>query len=118
MQPATYELLPILRAATKTKRFEMRRSVRRLGSLALVFISAWLWPGAAAQEPEDRKAEKPKPTGVATGAPHAPVKDAMSRPITAGGVVGAAPTPFYHTHRENKPPNSPSPVHSLIALFL
>src|SRR2546427_12727403 len=90
MQPATFEQLPILRAATKTKRFEMRRN-RRLGSLALIFISAWLWPGAAAQEPEDRKAEKLKPTGVATGAPHAPVKDAMSRPITAGAFVGASP---------------------------
>src|SRR6266480_5133964 len=74
MQPATHEQLPILQAATKTKRFEMRRNVRRLGCLELVFISAWLWPGAASQEPEDRKAEKPKPTGVATGAPHAPVK--------------------------------------------
>src|SRR6266699_1873482 len=94
MQPATYEQLPILRAATKTKRFEMRRNVRRWGSLALVFISAWLWPGAATQEPEDRKAEKPKPTGVATGAPHAPVKDAMSRPITAGGFVDDAPIVF------------------------
>src|SRR5437660_6464404 len=93
MQPATFEQLPILMAATKTKRFEMRRN-RRLGSLALIFISAWLWPGAAAQEPEDRKAEKLKPTGVATGAPHAPVKDAMSRPITAGGFVDDAPIVF------------------------
>src|SRR2546430_4092490 len=72
----------------------MRRNVRRWGSLALVFISAWLWPGAATQGPEDRKAEKPKPTGVATGAPHAPVKDAMSRPITAGGFVDDAPIVF------------------------
>src|SRR6266550_426137 len=72
----------------------MRRNVRRLGSLALVFISAWLWPGAATQEPEDRKAEKPKPSGVATGAPHAPMKDAMSRPITAGGFVDDAPIVF------------------------
>src|SRR5438045_9764652 len=72
----------------------MRRNVRRWGSLALVFISAWLWPGAATQGPEDRKAEKPKPTGVATGAPHAPVKDAMSRPITAGGFVDGAPIVF------------------------
>src|SRR2546421_4136875 len=72
----------------------MRRNVRRWGSLALVFISAWLWPGAATQGPQDRKAEKPKPTGVATGAPHAPVKDAMSRPITAGGFVDDGPILF------------------------
>src|SRR5213592_3434590 len=100
MQPATYEQLPILRAATKTKRFEMRRNVRRLGSLALVFISAWLWPCSAAQEPEDRKAEKPKPTGVATGAPHAPVKDAMSRPITAGELLEDPSTVFTDTTKQ------------------
>src|SRR3989442_14135192 len=94
MQPATYEQLPILRAATKTKRFEMRRNVRRLGSLALVFISAWLWPGAAAQEPEDRKEEEPRRTGFASGARHAPVRDAMPRPITAGGFVDGAPIVF------------------------
>src|SRR5205807_1463698 len=70
------------------------RRNRRLGSLALVFISAWLWPGATGQEPEDRRTEKLKPTGVATGAPHAPVKDAMSRPITAGGFVDDAPIVF------------------------
>src|ERR1051325_3984295 len=72
----------------------MRRNVRRSGSVALVFISVWLWPGASGQEPEDRKPEKPRPTGVATGAPHAPVKDAMSRPITAGGFVDGAPIVF------------------------
>jgi enediyne biosynthesis protein E4 len=31
---------------------------------------------------------------VATGAPHAPVKDALSRPITAGGFVDGAPIVF------------------------
>src|SRR5205807_9019249 len=76
-----------------TKRFEMR-SIRRLGSLTLVVISSWLWPCATAQEPEDRKTEIQKPTGVATGAPHAPVKDAMSRPITAVGFVDDAPIVF------------------------
>src|SRR6202045_5161529 len=46
---------------------------------------------AAAQEPEDRKPQKPESMGVATGNPHAPVKDALSRPITAGGFVDGAP---------------------------
>jgi hypothetical protein len=32
--------------------------------------------------------------GVATGNPHAPVKDALSRPITAGGFVDGAPVVF------------------------
>src|SRR5256885_16734807 len=85
----------------------MRRNVRRCGSLALVFISAWLWPGAATQGPEDRKAEKPKPTGVATGAPHAPVKDAMSRPITAGGFVGEAPIVFIDITKQAGPDKIP-----------
>ena len=44
----------------------------------------------AAQEPEDRKPQKPESMGVATGNPHAPVKDALSRPITAGGFVEEA----------------------------
>jgi hypothetical protein len=48
----------------------------------------------AAQGPEDRKPQKPEPIGVATGNPHAPVKDALSRPITAGGFVDGAPVVF------------------------
>ena len=32
--------------------------------------------------------------GVATGAPHPPVKDSASRPITAGGFVDGAPVVF------------------------
>src|SRR5437867_2218218 len=92
--PRRMKQLPIPMAARKTNQREMRKNVRRLGSVALVFISAWLWPGASGQEPEDRKPEKPRPTGVATGAPHAPVKDAMSRPITAGGFVDGAPIVF------------------------
>src|SRR6267143_863233 len=48
----------------------------------------------AAQEPEDRKPQKPESMGVATGNPHAPVKDALSRPITAGGFVDGAPVVF------------------------
>jgi len=76
------------------KRLEMRRNVRRLASLALVLISAWLWANAAGQEPQDRKPQKPEATGVATGGPHAPVKDAWSRPITAGGFVDGAPIVF------------------------
>ena len=57
-------------------------------------LSAWLWRDAAAQKPEERPHEKPEATGVATGAPHAAVKDALSRPITAGGFVDGAPMVF------------------------
>ena len=65
-----------------------------LGFVAILLTSAWLWQGAASQEPEDRKPQKQEPTGVATGAPHAPVKDALSRPITAGGFVDGGPVVF------------------------
>src|SRR3989454_200846 len=63
-------------------------------SLIFLLILAFLVLFGAAQEADDRKPQKPKPTGVATGAPHAPVKDAMSRPITAGGFVDGAPIVF------------------------
>jgi hypothetical protein len=72
----------------------MNRNVVRSGCLAAVLVSACLWQDTAAQKPGDRKPQKQEPMGVATGAPHAPVKDAMSRPITAGGFVDDAPVVF------------------------
>src|SRR5947208_15811598 len=80
-QSATHETLPIPMAARKTNQLEMRKNVRRLGSVALVFISAWLWPGASGQEPEDRKPENPSPTGRATGASDAPGEARVSRAL-------------------------------------
>jgi enediyne biosynthesis protein E4 len=38
--------------------------------------------------------ETPRPSGMATGGIHAPVKDSLSRPITAGGFVDGAPVMF------------------------
>ncbi len=61
---------------------------------ALFLMTAFFVLGAAAQEPEDRKPQKPESMGVATGNPHVPVKDALSRPITAGGFVDGAPIVF------------------------
>ena len=61
---------------------------------ALLLIPILFTLRAAAQEPEDRKPQKPESMGVATGNPHAPVKDALSRPITAGGFVDGAPVVF------------------------
>ncbi len=37
---------------------------------------------------------QPRPSGMATGGTHAPVKDALSRPITAGGFIDGAPIIF------------------------
>jgi enediyne biosynthesis protein E4 len=62
--------------------------------LALLLMSALFALRGAAQEPEDRKPQEPEPMGVATGNPHAPVKDALSRPITAGGFVDGARVVF------------------------
>src|SRR5215472_13840468 len=72
----------------------MRRNTLYGGYLLAVAVSAWFWQYAASQQPDERKPQMPRPTGVATGAPHAPVKDAMSRPITAGGFVDGAPIVF------------------------
>src|SRR5712664_2674041 len=60
----------------------------------LLFMPVLFALRGAAQEPEDRKPQKPESMGVATGTPHAPVKDALSRPITAGGFVDGAPVVF------------------------
>ncbi len=55
-------------------------------SLLLVLFSA---PAAFEQQPAPTK-----PSGMSTGGAHAPVKDAKSRPITAGGFVDGAPIVF------------------------
>jgi enediyne biosynthesis protein E4 len=47
-----------------------------------------------AQEPEERKPQQQPTGGVSTGPPHAAVKDAQSRPITAGGFVDGAAVVF------------------------
>src|SRR5712664_2498197 len=60
----------------------------------LLFMPVLFALRGAAQEPEDRKPPKPESMGIATGNPHAPVKDALSRPITAGGFVDGAPVVF------------------------
>lgn len=50
---------------------------------------------AVAQEPAPDKAPQQAPSmGVSTGVAHAPVKDAQSRPITAGGFVDGAPVVY------------------------
>lgn len=72
----------------------MRKSVLHTCGLAAVLASVWFWQNSTAQEADDRRRQKSELTGVATGAPHAPVKDVLSRPITAGGFVDGAPVVF------------------------
>ena len=46
----------------------------------------------APDKPQD--VPQPRPSGMATGGIHAPIKDSHSRPITAGGFVDGAPVVF------------------------
>jgi hypothetical protein len=50
--------------------------------------------GVAQQNPTEKVADQSQQSGMSTGAAHAPVKDALSRPITAGGFVDGAPVVF------------------------
>jgi enediyne biosynthesis protein E4 len=50
--------------------------------------------GAAGQQPQQPTNQNQKQSGVATGAAHPAIKDALSRPITAGGFVDNAPVVF------------------------
>src|SRR5262249_38001470 len=72
----------------------MRKNILRPVCCAAMLLPAWLLQKAASQEPEERKPQKPEPAGVATNAPRAPVKDALSHPITTGGFVDSAPVVF------------------------
>jgi enediyne biosynthesis protein E4 len=60
----------------------------------LLLASVLLFLDSAAQEPDPLRSQQPESMGVSTGVPHAAVKDALSRPITAGGFVDGAPIVF------------------------
>ncbi len=66
----------------------IRTWLLRIGLSFLIIIVG------SAQELEEHKAPQAEPMGVSTGPPHAAVKDAQSRPITAGGFVDGAPVVF------------------------
>jgi enediyne biosynthesis protein E4 len=67
---------------------------RPLFSFCSCVLLALLFLHADAQEANDHSPQTPQSMGVSTGTPHAPVKDALSRPITAGGFVDGAPVVF------------------------
>jgi len=56
--------------------------------------------GQSPSEPGTPQAQSSPKMGVATGVAHAPVKDARSRPITAGGFVDDAPVIFLDITRQ------------------
>jgi enediyne biosynthesis protein E4 len=60
--------------------------------LKLIAVLTVLYVSGAAQQAGP--GQVPQSMGVSTGAAHAPVKDAQSRPITAGGFVDGAPVVF------------------------
>jgi hypothetical protein len=63
--------------------------------LTFVCLSAAATPRAAPQEAsDDKRKATPAPMGVATGRARPAVKDAQSRPITAGGFVDGAPVVY------------------------
>ena len=68
------------------------------GSLVLFFLT-FLALGSSQQSAPQQQARQTSQqsgmqSGASTGAAHAPVKDALSRPITAGGFVDGAPVVF------------------------
>jgi enediyne biosynthesis protein E4 len=71
-----------------------RRAFRR--SILLLIFFALIPPtrSACQQEPAEKPAAQNEQGGMSTGGAHAPVKDALSRPITAGGFVDGAPVVF------------------------
>src|SRR5262245_50349554 len=51
-------------------------------------------PVKLSMENDARRQQSSPQSGMATGGAHAPVRDALSRPITAGGFVDGAPLVF------------------------
>jgi len=58
------------------------------------FLLATTVVNVSAQEADSHQSPQTQPMGVSTGPPHAAVKDAQARPITAGGFVDGAPVMF------------------------
>jgi hypothetical protein len=70
----------------------MNLHFQRLWSTLLVFATLFL--SGFTQDQDHPKPPRSQSTGVSTGAPHAPIKDSLLRPITAGGFVDGAPVIF------------------------
>lgn len=63
-------------------------------ALLLAGLALAAHPVPAQQHPPEGQRQTPPAAGVSTGGVYAPVKDAQSRPITAGGFVDGAPIVF------------------------
>jgi len=67
---------------------------------SLLLLMVLLPLDGVTQRPEERNPQKPESMGVSTGTPHPAIKDAQSRPITAGGFVDDAPVVFVDITRQ------------------
>ncbi len=72
---------------------------RHLAPTLAIFAALFFLNGFA-RDQDHPKPPQPQSTGVSTGAPHAPIKDSLSRPITAGGFVDGAPVIFVDVARQ------------------
>ena len=68
--------------------------VLRASAAQVICATLFLSLGLAQQDPGEKKPAQNPQSGMSTGGAHAPVKDALSRPITAGGFVDGAPVIF------------------------
>ena len=69
-------------------------SLLRATTAQAVYLTLLLSSCLAQQNPAEKEPVRAQQGGMSTGAAHAPVKDALSRPITAGGFVDGAPIVF------------------------
>src|SRR5437660_11432253 len=66
----------------------------RATAVQAVCAAVLLNSGLAQQNPAEKEPVPNQQSGMSTGGAHAPVKDALARPITAGGFVDGAPVIF------------------------
>jgi len=66
----------------------------RATAVQAICVTLLLNSGLAQQKPAEKEPVRGQQSGMSTGSAHAPVKDALSRPITAGGFVDSAPVIF------------------------
>jgi hypothetical protein len=66
----------------------------RATAIQAICVTLLLCSGLAQQNPGEKEPVRGQQSGMSTGSAHAPVKDALSRPITAGAFVDGAPVIF------------------------
>src|SRR6267143_338587 len=70
------------------------RGVSRVTAVQAICAILLLNSALSRQNPAEKEPVRNQQSGMSTGSAHAPVKDALSRPITAGGFVDGAPVIF------------------------